>query len=164
MLIGLFKQGSLICSYFVIVYPISIELRNGMNICLCEQLFLDQQLRADQKCLSCKDRIALVGRIAVARRSKRKHLPQMLSGHSKKINKFMCPPTHITDAVWRRERGGMYKNTAITVVSLIFCCNFKMHNNFLVFHVVTIFFLLYVTARRNTRNNHGLKCFFSSYR
>ena len=50
------------------------------------------------------------------------------------------------------------------VVSLIFCCNFKMHNNFLVFHVVTIFFLLYVTARRNTRNNHGLKCFFSSYR
>ena len=138
MLISFLKQGSLICSYLVVIYPVRIEVRNGVNICLCEQLFLDQQLRADQKCLSCEDRIALVGGIAAARRSQWKYLPQMLSCHSQKINKFTCTLSHVTDTVRRRERGRMYKHTAVTVVGLIFCCNFKMHNNFLIFHVVTI--------------------------
>ena len=130
VLIGFPKQSGLILSDFCVFYFVRIEFRNRFQILSGKKFFLNQQIRTDEKGLSCKDRKTLIRRVSIATRAKGQNLPEMLTCHVQKVNEVVCFLPHITDPIRRWEGSRMSEDSAVAVIGFVIFSYFKVHNKF----------------------------------
>src|SRR5437764_13773132 len=88
------------------------QRRNRIKVGLRYQSFLKKILWTDEQSVTGEGGIAGVGRITIAGRPKRQHLPQTLAAGDQKIGKGISFITQIADTKASRKRSRMKQNAA----------------------------------------------------
>src|ERR1019366_5448268 len=84
----------------------------GVDLGAVNPAAIGKPLQADEQRISGKGRSGGIGRVTVAERAQRQHLPQTLPRGGKKIREGIRRRTKVADPAAGCERGGMKQNSA----------------------------------------------------